>query len=104
MTVHLNLEQETTSFSLFSIDGKQRALPTLNIFTESRASLKELQLMTYKMLAAANAWKFNESDLVNKIDFVMTDSTAHNLGVIEDVCSELQVENIPNSLVFHVHP
>ena len=50
MTVHLNLEYETTSFSLFSIDGKQRALPTLNIFTESRASLKELQLMTYKML------------------------------------------------------
>ena len=34
----------------------------------------------------------------------MTDSTAHNLGVIEDVCNELQVENIPNSLVFHVHP
>ena len=87
----------------FSIDGKQRALPTLNIFTESRASLKELQLMTYKMLAAATAWKFNESDLVNKIDFVMTDSTAHNLGVIEDVCSVLQIENIPDSLVCHMH-
>ena len=55
------------------------------------------------MLAAANAWKFNESDLVNKIDFVMTDSTAHNLGVIEDVCSVLQIENIPDSLVCHVH-
>ena len=60
--------------------------------------------MTYKMLAAANAWKFNESDLVNKIDFVMTDSTAHNLSVIEDFFSELQVENIPDSLVCHVHP
>ena len=34
----------------------------------------------------------------------MTDSTAHNLGVIEDVCSELQVENIPDFLVCHVHP
>ena len=55
------------------------------------------------MLAAANAWKFNESDLVNKIDFVMTDSTAHNLGVIEDVCSVLQIENIPDSLVCHMH-
>ena len=56
------------------------------------------------MSAAATAWKFNESGLVNKIDFVMTDSTAHNLGVIEDVCSKLQVENIPDSLVCHVHP
>ena len=87
----------------FSIDGKQLALPTLNIFTESRASLSDFQLMTYKMLAAATAWKFNESDLVNKTDFVMTDSTAHNLGVIEDVCSVLQIENIPDSLVCHVH-
>ena len=34
----------------------------------------------------------------------MTDSTAHNLGVIEDVCSELQVENIPDSLLCDVHP
>ena len=34
----------------------------------------------------------------------MTDSSAHNLGVIEDVCNELQVENIPDSLVCHVHP
>ena len=88
----------------FSIDGKQHVLPTLNIFTESRASLKELQLMTYKILAAVTAWKFNENDLVNKIDFVMTDSTAHNLGVTEGVCSKLQVENIPDSLVCHVHP
>ena len=87
----------------FSIDGKQRALPTLNIFAESRANLNHFQLMTYKILAAATAWKFNESDLVNKIDFVMTDSTAHNLGVIEDVCSELPTENIPESLVCHVH-
>ena len=88
----------------FSIDGKQRALPTLNILTESRASLKELQLMVYKMLAAATAWKFNESDFVNRINFVMTDSTAHNFGVIEHVFSELQIEILPDSLVCHVHP
>ena len=33
------------------------------------------------MLVAATAWKFNESDLVSKIDFVMTDSIDHNFGV-----------------------
>ena len=30
----------------FSINGKQQALPTMSIFTESKASLKEIQLMT----------------------------------------------------------
>ena len=49
------------------------------------------------MLAVATAWKFNESDFVYRINFVMTDSNAHNFGVIEDVFSELQVENIPDS-------
>ncbi len=60
--------------------------------------------MTFKMLAAATGWKFSEKDLVAKIDFVMTDSTAHNLGVIGDVCEELGVEDVPDSLVCHVHP
>ena len=56
------------------------------------------------MLAVATAWKFNESDFVYRINFVMTDSNAHNFGVIEDVFSELQVENIPDSLVCYAHP
>ena len=60
--------------------------------------------MVYKMLAAAAAWKFNESDFVYRINFVMTESNAHNFRVIEDVFSELQVENIPDSLVCHAHP
>ena len=34
----------------------------------------------------------------------MTDSIAHNLGVIEDVCEELGIEDVPDSLVCHVHP
>ena len=67
----------------FSIDGKQRVLPTLSIFSESRATLKELELMTFKMLSAATGCKFSEKDLVEKIDFAITDSTSHNLGVIE---------------------
>ena len=56
------------------------------------------------MLAAATAWKFNESDFVYRINFVMTDSNAHNFRMTEDVFSELQVENIPDSLVCHAHP
>ena len=86
----------------FSINGKQRALPTLNTFTETRASLKALQLLTYKILAASPGWKYTEKDLVEKIDFVMADSTAHNMGVIQDVCDELETDSIPDSLICHI--
>ena len=30
-----------------------------------------------------------------KIDFVMTDSTSHNLGIIEMVCEEVESEYVP---------
>ena len=76
----------------------------MSIFTESKASLKEMQLMTYKMLAAATGWRYTEKDLVEQIDFVMTDSMSHNLGVIEEVCAELEAESVPDSLLCHVHP
>ena len=56
------------------------------------------------MLAASIGWKYIEKELVEKIDFVMTDSTSHNLGVIEEVCAELQTDSVPDSLVCHVHP
>ena len=85
----------------FSINGKQRALPTINIFTESKTSLK---VMTFKISAASTGWKYTEKELVEKIDCVMNDSTSHNLGVIEDVCAELQTDSVPDSLVCHVHP
>ena len=88
----------------FTINGKQRALPTMPIFTESRETLKELQLMTMKILSAASAYRFSEKDIVEKIDFVITDSTQHNLGVIESVCEELETESTPDSLICHVHP
>ena len=34
----------------------------------------------------------------------MTDSTAHNIGVIQDVCDELETDSIPDSLICHIHP
>ena len=56
----------------FMINGKQRALPTMPIFTESMESLKELEIMTLKILSAASAGKYSESDILKRIDFVMT--------------------------------
>ena len=88
----------------FRINGKQRALPILNVFTESRESLKEIQIMTYKILEVASGGTYSAKDIVEKIDFVVTDSTSHNLGVMEEVCAELDCDNIPPALVCHVHP
>ena len=34
----------------------------------------------------------------------MTDSTLHDLGVIEMVCGEVQSEYAPSSLVCNIHP
>jgi hypothetical protein len=64
-----------------SINGVQRALPTLGIFTESRESLAELEKLTLQMLSASTGHLFSGKDILEHIDFVMTDSTSHNLGV-----------------------
>ena len=62
-----------------TIDGKQRTLPTTGIFTESRESLAELEKSTIEILSAAKGYKYSAKDIVEKINFVMTDSTAYNL-------------------------
>ena len=88
----------------FFINGKQRALPTLPIFTESRNNLEDMQLIILKMLSAASGFRFDEKEILERIDFAVTDSTEHNMGVIEKVCEKLEVESVPDSLVCHVHP
>ena len=87
-----------------TINGVQRALPTFGIFTESRESLKQLEVTTLKILSAASLHKYLEKEILSKIEFVMTDSTAHNLQVIEEVCQEFAVEDVPGTFLCNVHP
>ena len=89
----------------FTINGKKRALPTLGVFTESKESLAELEIATLRILSASVGHKYSAKDIMTKIDFVITDSTAHNIGVVNQVCAELGVaeDDIPSSLVYHVH-
>ena len=68
-----------------TIDGIQRPLPTLSILTETRESLEELEVMTMRMLTASVGYKYTEKELLERIDFVMTDSTSHNLTVMENM-------------------
>ena len=86
-----------------TINGVQCAFPTLPIFTESRESLKELQITTLKILFAATGHKYSGGDILKKSDFVITDSTSNNLEVIGILRKELQVDEIPNTLSCNVH-
>ena len=82
-----------------TVNGEQHSLPTLGVFTESRETLKELEITTLKILSAACGHRYSEQQILEKISFVMTDSTSHNLGVVEIVCEELGVEKIPGTLL-----
>ena len=88
----------------FNISAVQRILPTLGIFTETKKSLTEMIQTTLEILSAATGCMYYESQIMAKIDFVMTDSTSHNLGVIEMVCEEVESEYVPSSLVCNIHP
>ena len=86
-----------------TIDNKPRSLPTLGIFTESKESLADLEKTTLSMLSASTGYKYSEKEILEKINFVMTDSTNHNIGVIDTVCEDLQTESKPKSIVCNVH-
>ena len=87
-----------------SIDGKQRALPTMGIFTESRESQADLQKTTLCILSASTGNKYTVKEILEHVQFIMTDSTAHNIGVIQKVCEDFESLHVPNSLVCNIHP
>lgn len=88
----------------FHINGVQQTLPTMGIFTEIRKSLVDLELTTLKILLAASEHKYSEKEILENISFVMSDSTAHNLEVIEAVAEELHVAEAPRTILCNVHP
>ena len=68
-----------------TINGKPRTFLTFGVITESISTLAELMKTPLDILSAASGNKYSSTDIVKKIDFVMTDSSAHNLKVIEKV-------------------
>ena len=60
--------------------------------------------MTLEVLSLASGRKYSQVEIHKQIDFVMTDSTAHNLRVIQEVGTELGADSSPLSLVCNVHP
>ena len=85
-----------------SINGEFLPFPTLNISSETRQNLAELKLTVLSMLAVCGGC--TRESLWEKIDFVMTDSVSHNLGVEDIVSEELEVDHLPDHLLCQVHP
>jgi hypothetical protein len=79
-----------------TVNGKHRPLPTLSIDTESRDNLADLKVLTYQMIEKCSG--VSAKDLFSKINFVMTDQTAHNQKVEELICDKLDIEEqYPNT-------
>lgn len=86
-----------------TINGVQRVLPSFSIFTETRESLHDLEVMTLNILCAAVGYRYSEKQILEHVDFVMTDSTSHNLTVMESVCEKFDAAP-PKSLTCNMHP
>lgn len=97
-------KQGTGSFMVsgVTIDGVYRALPTLNIASESKANLAELRVTLLNLLTAVSG--IESRVLYEKMDFVMTDATSHNIGVPALVGARLETDHQPDQLLCQVHP
>ncbi|KAG1706217.1 hypothetical protein GQR58_003741 [Nymphon striatum] len=71
---------------------KLRTVSTFIIFTESRKPLKELELTILKILCVSVGYKYTEKELLERNDFVMTDSTSCNLTVMDNVCMKFEAD------------
>ena len=85
-----------------TINGKFRAFPTLSIASESKENLAKLELAILNILATCGG--VNPKDLLEKINFRMMDSTAHNFDVDEQVSVDLETDHVPDELLCSTHP
>ena len=76
-------------------------MPTLNVTSEAKRNLADLKLATIEILETASG--VESKLLFDKIDFVITDQTAHNFGVEELVAQDLGTVTTPEHLFCNVH-
>ena len=73
-------------------------------YSQKKETLADLVKCTIQILSAASAYKYSKSDILKKIIFVMSDSTAHNLKIMEKFCEDKRVENNPSVILYNIHP
>jgi hypothetical protein len=97
-------KQGAGAFSVqgITINGTYRSLPTMSIASESRENLAALKVALFNILEAASG--VPAKTLFEKVDFVVTDQTAHNFKVDELVAESLDSEHVPDHLFCNVHP
>ena len=97
-------KQGAGSFSVqgATINKKFYPFPTLCIASETRQNLAQLKLTIIAILSAVSG--VSSSDLWRLIDFTMTDSTSHNMGVDDLVSDALETDHTPSHLICQVHP
>ena len=101
-----SLQTVTGSYvvQFLTVNRVQRSLPTFDIFTETKDSLKKITIATLDVLTVSCGHRYSTSEILKQVTFTMTDSTAHNIGVMDLVCNALNVENIPQQRLCNVHP
>ena len=85
-----------------TVNKKYFAFPTLSLSRETRTNLASLKVTVMNILSVCGSVPADH--LWEKIDFVMTDGTAHNLEVDEKVAEHLGSEHVPEHLLCQVHP
>ena len=97
-------KQGVGSFSVqgLTVNGVYRALPTLQIASESKDNLAALQVSILDILEASSG--VDRKLIFEKLDFVITDQTAHNFNVENIVATTLDSEHTPDHLFCNVHP
>ncbi|KAL4236509.1 hypothetical protein ACF0H5_004895 [Mactra antiquata] len=97
-------KQGSGSFSVqgMTVNGKYRSLLTFPIASESRRNIADLKLAVLKIMEAASG--YTSKEIYEKLDFVITDQTAHNLGIEEKLSESLDSAYTPDHLFCNVHP
>lgn len=90
----------------FTVTGVHRSLPTLGVFSVSKEILKDLlkSSISPDILFTAINYNYKPNKIFKRILFVMFDSTAPTSSMVEEVCKDLNVEEVPGSLLCNVHP
>ena len=68
------------------------------MYTESH------EICTLKILLASCCHEYSGKEILQRIKSVMTDSTSHNLNVMNQVAEELGAESDPSTLLGNAHP
>lgn len=56
------------------------------------------------MLSAAYFHRYSEKAILNRIDFVVTDSALHSLEATESVCKKFEVKYTSGTLLCNIDP